>query len=40
MTDTIINAAFIGFFLFGTICTVLFLACMVCDEFKKEGLGK
>lgn len=35
MTDTIINAAFTGFFIAGTIITVFFLACMIVDEERK-----
>lgn len=40
MAETIINAAFFGFFAFGTVCTVLFLSMMFADEFKKEGIRK
>ena len=35
MTDTIITTAFRIFFAFGSACTLVFLAMMCADEFRK-----
>ncbi len=34
--DTILQLAFLAFFLFGIICTVVFLAMMCADEFGRN----
>lgn len=36
MTDTIIQLASLAFFLFGIICTVVFLAMMCANEFGRR----